>query len=174
MIRRPPRSTLFPYTTLFRSDVEVLIPTLAHFENHRVVPGVAVAALEFDGREGRVHARRTRGEEGRAVGTYDGRGDVHVVAAQEVYAARTCVADGNDRLPRQFALKVQVVDVQIRVIEIELNGTDGVGESARERRDGERRTTGRRGREADGDARRGGRVRHRHDQVLLVVRVEVD
>src|SRR3712207_8157832 len=24
MIRRPPRSTLFPYTTLFRSDVEVL------------------------------------------------------------------------------------------------------------------------------------------------------
>src|SRR3712207_6892547 len=24
MIRRPPRSTLFPYTTLFRSDVEVV------------------------------------------------------------------------------------------------------------------------------------------------------
>src|SRR2546428_4405440 len=24
MIRRPPRSTLFPYTTLFRSDVELL------------------------------------------------------------------------------------------------------------------------------------------------------
>src|SRR3712207_7764810 len=24
MIRRPPRSTLFPYTTLFRSDTEVL------------------------------------------------------------------------------------------------------------------------------------------------------
>src|SRR3712207_8818798 len=32
MIRRPPRSTLFPYTTLFRSDVAdhaaVLVPTL--------------------------------------------------------------------------------------------------------------------------------------------------
>src|ERR1043165_1283021 len=26
MIRRPPRSTLFPYTTLFRSDVEILRP----------------------------------------------------------------------------------------------------------------------------------------------------
>src|SRR3989449_1684393 len=26
MIRRPPRSTLFPYTTLFRSDVEALSP----------------------------------------------------------------------------------------------------------------------------------------------------
>src|SRR2546427_4033068 len=24
MIRRPPRSTLFPYTTLFRSDIELL------------------------------------------------------------------------------------------------------------------------------------------------------
>src|SRR3712207_7339776 len=27
MIRRPPRSTLFPYTTLFRSDALVAIPT---------------------------------------------------------------------------------------------------------------------------------------------------
>src|SRR2546427_9619398 len=26
MIRRPPRSTLFPYTTLFRSDDVILIP----------------------------------------------------------------------------------------------------------------------------------------------------
>src|SRR2546430_16541020 len=26
MIRRPPRSTLFPYTTLFRSKVDVLLP----------------------------------------------------------------------------------------------------------------------------------------------------
>src|SRR5688572_32730013 len=26
MIRRPPRSTLFPYTTLFRSEIEVLVP----------------------------------------------------------------------------------------------------------------------------------------------------
>src|SRR5436189_1821184 len=25
MIRRPPRSTLFPYTTLFRSDIDLLI-----------------------------------------------------------------------------------------------------------------------------------------------------
>src|SRR3712207_9403936 len=28
MIRRPPRSTLFPYTTLFRSDVDVADPGL--------------------------------------------------------------------------------------------------------------------------------------------------
>src|SRR3712207_9420057 len=37
MIRRPPRSTLFPYTTLFRSGVD-----------HR--PGVAVAADRLGGR----------------------------------------------------------------------------------------------------------------------------
>src|SRR5256885_10243042 len=29
MIRRPPRSTLFPYTTLFRSDLEELIEIAA-------------------------------------------------------------------------------------------------------------------------------------------------
>src|SRR5256885_9670862 len=28
MIRRPPRSTLFPYTTLFRSGIEVLVVEL--------------------------------------------------------------------------------------------------------------------------------------------------
>src|SRR5438876_4613494 len=34
MIRRPPRSTLFPYTTLFRSRTERLLPgfTMAHFD----------------------------------------------------------------------------------------------------------------------------------------------
>src|SRR3712207_8512032 len=26
MIRRPPRSTLFPYTTLFRSDLQIQVP----------------------------------------------------------------------------------------------------------------------------------------------------
>src|SRR2546430_12431315 len=29
MIRRPPRSTLFPYTTLFRSHIEDLDPTIS-------------------------------------------------------------------------------------------------------------------------------------------------
>src|SRR5205809_6103751 len=31
MIRRPPRSTLFPYTTLFRSDVRAPAASLARF-----------------------------------------------------------------------------------------------------------------------------------------------
>src|SRR2546422_3438213 len=41
MIRRPPRSTLFPYTTLFRSHLEALsrdIEAIAHGAPHGVVP----------------------------------------------------------------------------------------------------------------------------------------
>src|SRR5256885_15892147 len=41
MIRRPPRSTLFPYTTLFRSAALVLEPFLKHdveLDEHLVVP----------------------------------------------------------------------------------------------------------------------------------------
>src|SRR3712207_9041953 len=39
MIRRPPRSTLFPYTTLFRSQA------LAHLPGQALVGGVHVAEL---------------------------------------------------------------------------------------------------------------------------------
>src|SRR3712207_8113897 len=56
MIRRPPRSTLFPYTTLFRSDVELLPaalrrPALRH-----------VAGRRWDRR--REHDRRADGRDG--------------------------------------------------------------------------------------------------------------
>src|SRR5256885_7097261 len=34
MIRRPPRSTLFPYTTLFRSSVRMFLPETRSFSNH--------------------------------------------------------------------------------------------------------------------------------------------
>src|SRR3712207_7001807 len=50
MIRRPPRSTLFPYTTLFRSDLDAVIGHgLLWGGAHRflldhVVPGAAAAA----------------------------------------------------------------------------------------------------------------------------------
>src|SRR5256885_16982672 len=36
MIRRPPRSTLFPYTTLFRSPIEEEAKFLAGYENGKV------------------------------------------------------------------------------------------------------------------------------------------
>src|SRR2546427_1394150 len=50
MIRRPPRSTLFPYTTLFRSDVvgrhtDVSGPLLDHLQD-----GVQHAAHRAEGR----------------------------------------------------------------------------------------------------------------------------
>src|SRR3712207_7528310 len=41
MIRRPPRSTLFPYTTLFRSGLEALLVAHAGIE-----PKVVVARVE--------------------------------------------------------------------------------------------------------------------------------
>src|SRR3712207_7891762 len=42
MIRRPPRSTLFPYTTLFRSIERALMPYLVGFQ---ALPKVALAPL---------------------------------------------------------------------------------------------------------------------------------
>src|SRR2546425_3248511 len=42
MIRRPPRSTLFPYTTLFRSGEQVLIDA-GELEDHVALRGGAVA-----------------------------------------------------------------------------------------------------------------------------------
>src|SRR5256885_6751695 len=45
MIRRPPRSTLFPYTTLFRSREEDLRQRKAHPVAHHLALG-ALAALE--------------------------------------------------------------------------------------------------------------------------------
>src|SRR3989442_5102575 len=38
MIRRPPRSTLFPYTTLFRSFMAFLFPTFASGKSQRSLP----------------------------------------------------------------------------------------------------------------------------------------
>src|SRR2546423_2764229 len=41
MIRRPPRSTLFPYTTLFRSRADPRAPPAAHPVGHEGPAGVA-------------------------------------------------------------------------------------------------------------------------------------
>src|SRR3712207_8031414 len=39
MIRRPPRSTLFPYTTLFRSELIARLQKRMHDDDLRRVPG---------------------------------------------------------------------------------------------------------------------------------------
>src|SRR3712207_8269935 len=62
MIRRPPRSTLFPYTTLFRSDREVAVA----LERHRLLSGgeVGEEAELLEVREGLGRDRpRLRGVE---------------------------------------------------------------------------------------------------------------
>src|SRR5438105_7063523 len=55
MIRRPPRSTLFPYTTLFRSLLAVIADQVAEYAHH----GYAVVAIGVRGepRDG-LHWRR--------------------------------------------------------------------------------------------------------------------
>src|SRR3712207_9372041 len=49
MIRRPPRSTLFPYTTLFRSDLTRLNTVYHQNDSSCVTPRQAVAVSQ-DGR----------------------------------------------------------------------------------------------------------------------------
>src|SRR2546430_4674923 len=56
MIRRPPRSTLFPYTTLFRSVVDAHGPR----EEQPVVPPEALLGVHADRR---VDARRVDGRD---------------------------------------------------------------------------------------------------------------
>src|SRR3712207_9048529 len=51
MIRRPPRSTLFPYTTLFRSR-----PELEHVAEHRDAPAGGLVGGEVV--ESRTHGQR--------------------------------------------------------------------------------------------------------------------
>src|SRR3712207_8112159 len=62
MIRRPPRSTLFPYTTLFRSaQRQGGLARHAHLDRHLVGGAADAAAADL---EGRLHVvERTRSEE---------------------------------------------------------------------------------------------------------------
>src|SRR5256885_4316438 len=45
MIRRPPRSTLFPYTTLFRSPGHAHALALQHLDDHRIALRAEIAAV---------------------------------------------------------------------------------------------------------------------------------
>src|SRR3712207_8495266 len=62
MIRRPPRSTLFPYTTLFRSAVLVSCPSPRPARRRRGRGGHGAAG------RGRHHRRRDRRHRGRRGG----------------------------------------------------------------------------------------------------------
>src|SRR3712207_7852359 len=56
MIRRPPRSTLFPYTTLFRSSIPSLISVARASRRPRKTPGNASTLLIWLGRSDRPEA----------------------------------------------------------------------------------------------------------------------
>src|SRR3712207_7337397 len=65
MIRRPPRSTLFPYTTLFRSGLPPARGPVPHAPLGRELRGRPVEVRRRGGglqhpRLGRLHARRAR------------------------------------------------------------------------------------------------------------------
>src|SRR2546425_9731788 len=51
MIRRPPRSTLFPYTTLFRSDAHCLFERASDAENHLACAEGGTLGDDRDARE---------------------------------------------------------------------------------------------------------------------------
>src|SRR5690348_17903303 len=57
MIRRPPRSTLFPYTTLFRSRIARVVAIVAHDE---VVVGPHVGRREASVRQIQADRKSTR------------------------------------------------------------------------------------------------------------------
>src|SRR2546425_4684772 len=58
MIRRPPRSTLFPYTTLFRSIPQRGECVLTHFaaEDLKVQPGETLVVAATRTREGQIES----------------------------------------------------------------------------------------------------------------------
>src|SRR5688572_32703730 len=61
MIRRPPRSTLFPYTTLFRSERIKLLAREGYYNNvpfHRVIEGFM--AQTGDGKNPSIDRKSTR------------------------------------------------------------------------------------------------------------------
>src|SRR3712207_7817198 len=44
MIRRPPRSTLFPYTTLFRSEIRRLLVVRSRFQHYAILEQTEIEA----------------------------------------------------------------------------------------------------------------------------------
>src|SRR3712207_8329707 len=76
MIRRPPRSTLFPYTTLFRSQVDLVQAMVTYALGDRLLPQVYDLATEAS-------------REFQAVGDQVGDHDRHLFSEQDLSHGRS-------------------------------------------------------------------------------------
>src|SRR5256885_14446723 len=91
MIRRPPRSTLFPYTTLFRS---------AQFDADIVAVKTEIAQLEAEGK----HASRTAQQ--------------HLVTS--LAAAHADLAKTKQSATHKLSVFKQETDARVRAIEVQV------------------------------------------------------
>src|SRR2546422_2593965 len=80
MIRRPPRSTLFPYTTLFRSQVERLKKEPVTDEELQRAKNQIEASFVF--REDSVHSRASLLARFEVIGGYAQRSEEHTSELQ--------------------------------------------------------------------------------------------
>src|SRR2546427_755223 len=95
MIRRPPRSTLFPYTTLFRSYVVAVLPVLETILDHVEPPSVDLPISYPDTvPEGAVQERLICDVEVAVAASPVGEPGGVVVLPVEKYAANVVVCGG--------------------------------------------------------------------------------
>src|SRR5260221_7578257 len=83
MIRRPPRSTLFPYTTLFRSDCVILESAVRDDSRHQGTPYTFAVHFEYSW-QGQLHMSDKMGLKPRSFSNY---GDAQRLV--EIYGADT-------------------------------------------------------------------------------------
>src|SRR5256885_8430843 len=119
MIRRPPRSTLFPYTTLFRSWT---LAGSGAVGMARLEHEVAAAVLQRDAfhHDSRAEAHEVRLDEGDHHAGRIGRGEVHRAAFRRIAVAEILRAFGIDELrPRlQVFLVEQRLRAHVHVIDV--------------------------------------------------------
>src|SRR6267142_7105699 len=100
MIRRPPRSTLFPYTTLFRSQAARFVSALEQIEGQGVV---GLGAPARAGREEALERQAERQERADRDGQRHGRGDSRKQPGGGAAARRTTSPWPSAPLPRSPA-----------------------------------------------------------------------
>src|SRR2546425_4047909 len=114
MIRRPPRSTLFPYTTLFRS-LQVTVPILDGFRRE-----ARIAEQNATVSESRVRERDLRqqiaAEVDAALLDLRSAEAQQVVAAERLRLAADELAQARERFKAGVAGNIEVIDAQSNLI----------------------------------------------------------